>query len=414
MREPPASGHGLGYEQAAWGGPRRRAIHTNALRPVFEHAGYSIMSNTETFDCLMSHNGKDESAARRLATILRDRHISVWSGDDCLRPGMSLQESLETVIPVCRAVVVVIGASGLGPWEEEELRGVTWYAVAHRIPVIPVLLPEAPAEAKLSVFLKGRTWVDMRVDVASDNLSRLDKSASAMERLIWGITGVRPYRQAPRSATGGVDQATEGAEGQDADRESRCRSLLKSCRDDMRLLQEKVNILEETEESLKAQIRRLVDETYAGRGALRDQVFFSYSHKDLRWLQRLKAVLEPAVRNAKIDSWDDTLIKPGEHWQEKIQDALSRAKVAVLLVSPDFLASEFIVTKELPELLNAQESMGVTVLWVPIRDALVEHTPIWRYQSVIAPNRSLSSLQGRKRDQALVTIARVILDAYAA
>ena len=71
----------------------------------------------------------------------------------------------------------------------------------------------------------------------------------------------------------------------------------------------------------------------------RDQVFISYSQQDSHWLERLQTVLKPLQRQGMLDVWADTRIQPGQVRKEKIQQALARAKVAVLLVSPDFLES---------------------------------------------------------------------------
>ena len=65
-------------------------------------------------------------------------------------------------------------------------------------------------------------------------------------------------------------------------------------------------------------------------------------------------------RNIKI--WTDKDIAPGMKWQDEIEDALSRTKVAVLMISTDFLSSDFITKQELPPLLAAAQSEGVEIL----------------------------------------------------
>ena len=67
-------------------------------------------------------------------------------------------------------------------------------------------------------------------------------------------------------------------------------------------------------------------------GTPRDQVFFSYSHQDTPWLDRLVAMLDPLVRKG-MKTWSDRDIVPGSLWEKEIQNALDSAKVAVFLVS---------------------------------------------------------------------------------
>ena len=81
----------------------------------------------------------------------------------------------------------------------------------------------------------------------------------------------------------------------------------------------------------------------------RTKVFISYSHKDREWLNRLQVHVELLVCEG-LEIWGDTRIMPGAQWNDEIQLALDATKVAVLLVSADFLTSDYIADTELPAL----------------------------------------------------------------
>jgi hypothetical protein len=93
------------------------------------------------------------------------------------------------------------------------------------------------------------------------------------------------------------------------------------------------------------------------------KVFLSYSRQDAKWLKRFQVMLRPLIRNERVDLWDDTKMQPGK-WRDQIQTAMSEANVALFLVSANFLASEFIMSHELPDLLRFAEDRHVTILWV--------------------------------------------------
>jgi hypothetical protein len=145
----------------------------------------------------------------------------------------------------------------------------------------------------------------------------------------------------------------------------------------------------------------------------RTNVFISYSHKDKRWLDQLSIMLRPLVRMGAITIWDDTQIRGGTRWREEIDRALGSARVAVLLVSPDFLASDFITNHELPELLKAAEQEGLTILWVAVRHSMYDVTAIAEYQAANNPARPLSTLPSAKRDEEFKKICEQIKRAAA-
>lgn len=137
-------------------------------------------------------------------------------------------------------------------------------------------------------------------------------------------------------------------------------------------------------------------------------VFISYSHKDKPWLVQLQEHLKPEIRHGTINSWDDTMIEPGQKWRSEIERALASAQVAVLLVTPAFLASDFITENELPPLLDAAYEKGLKILWIPVKPSSVKKTPIAEYQAVLDPATPLIKLQDYERDAAFVKIIDTI------
>jgi hypothetical protein len=73
-----------------------------------------------------------------------------------------------------------------------------------------------------------------------------------------------------------------------------------------------------------------------------------------------------------IKIWDDRDIESGDKWQGKIEASLAAAKAALLLVSQDFINSDFIANEELPKLLEAANTRGVIILWVAVEVSTVE------------------------------------------
>jgi hypothetical protein len=145
---------------------------------------------------------------------------------------------------------------------------------------------------------------------------------------------------------------------------------------------------------------------------MRNQVFISYSHKDKRWLDQLQVFLKPMDRSGIINKWDDTNLKAGQKWRDEIQKALASAKVAVLLVSANFLASDFISDDELPPLLSAAAEGGAVVLPVLISPCDLPES-LSQFQAVNDPQKTLVDMKKGERDRVWVKVAKAIESAFA-
>ena len=105
-------------------------------------------------------------------------------------------------------------------------------------------------------------------------------------------------------------------------------------------------------------------------GGPRVGVFISCAREDGEWLRRFQVMLKPVVGD-RLDVWSDDRIGVSADWRAELDTAIRQAGVALLLVSPDFLASDFIKNEELPALIRAD----VRLAPVLVRDCLWNWVP---------------------------------------
>lgn len=145
----------------------------------------------------------------------------------------------------------------------------------------------------------------------------------------------------------------------------------------------------------------------------RTKIFISYSHKDRKWLNRLLVHLKPLKVDGITDVWADTKIDAGLQWRDEIKNALAETKVAILLVSIDFINSDFIATNELPPLLKAANDDGILILQVivgPCAKRFKKTAMLEQFQTFSKPEVPLSKMSTNEREELWDRLADVIED----
>jgi hypothetical protein len=143
-------------------------------------------------------------------------------------------------------------------------------------------------------------------------------------------------------------------------------------------------------------------------------IFVSYSHKDKEWLDRIQTFLKPLETEGIISRWDDTRIKSGDLWREEIIQSLNNSKAAILLISANFLASDFISKNELPPLLEAARNRGTAILPLIISASWFEEIEsLSRFQSINNPNsEALVKLSEGEQAEVLVRLTKAVKNAF--
>ncbi|HJQ22878.1 MAG TPA: FxSxx-COOH system tetratricopeptide repeat protein [Blastocatellia bacterium] len=159
-------------------------------------------------------------------------------------------------------------------------------------------------------------------------------------------------------------------------------------------------------------------------------VFICYAHEDndsadpsKRWLDRLLQHLQPLVVQNQIRAWSDKQLQAGDFWNAEIQSQLQQARVALLLVSQAFLASDYIRNIELPVLLMNARQRSMVILPIILSHSLINETS-FRYpdpvngpqeltlaslQAANSPTEPLDALPEHAQGKVLVAVAQRVL-----
>lgn len=142
---------------------------------------------TEPFDIFLSYNRRDEPAVERFAKALRDRGLKPFKDNWYLSPGDHWPSVLERRLADCGAVAVMIGANGIGPWQQREVYAALEREVQERAAgrsefrVIPVLLDDGGRAHAGFGFLPQNVWVEVQDPRAADLLVGALRGQNAAE-----------------------------------------------------------------------------------------------------------------------------------------------------------------------------------------------------------------------------------------
>jgi hypothetical protein len=136
------------------------------------------------------------------------------------------------------------------------------------------------------------------------------------------------------------------------------------------------------------------------------ELFFSYAHEDESFKDELLKHLRILRRQGIISAWHDRLILPGSEWDQEIQHYLSTADIILLLVSPDFLDSDYSWGVEVKKAMQRHEAAEACVVPVILRVCNWKKAPFAKLQAL--PKNAEPITKWADRDEAFDNVAQGI------
>lgn len=132
------------------------------------------------------------------------------------------------------------------------------------------------------------------------------------------------------------------------------------------------------------------------------EIFCCYAHEDKALLRQLKVRLKPLQRQRLIEVWHDCDVSAGSEWEHEIGKHLNEAQIILLLISPDFMASDYCYSVEMKRALERHDNGEARVIPIILRPVNWKNTPLSRLQAL--PNEKKPITTWRNRDTAFVNI----------
>jgi hypothetical protein len=128
------------------------------------------------------------------------------------------------------------------------------------------------------------------------------------------------------------------------------------------------------------------------------EVFISYSHRDEAFRQALEAHLSLLRRQGLIAVWHDRQIAAGTEWAQAIDAHLQSARIILLLMSADFLASDYCYDKEMTYALERHCTGTARVIPLIVRPADWHSAPFGTLQSLPRDGKAITTWANADED----------------
>lgn len=142
------------------------------------------------------------------------------------------------------------------------------------------------------------------------------------------------------------------------------------------------------------------------------EVFLCYSHQNEDMRKQLEKHLHIMQRQGLIIAWHDTMIDAGKEWEQETNKHLNKAHIILLLISPDFMDSDYCYSTQMKRALDRHNIREAIVIPILLRTVDLEDAPFKHLKAL--PRNGKFVTQWRSRDDAFTDIARGIRNAIKA
>ncbi len=118
----------------------------------------------------------------------------------------------------------------------------------------------------------------------------------------------------------------------------------------------------------------------AGFEKLPKRLFISYSSKDAEFMKRFATHLEILKSTGIVEPWYDRMIESGTRWDDAIRTEMNNADIIIFLLSPDFIATEYIMKTEIPLAISRMKKKKANFFFVQLLPCSWDRTELANYQ----------------------------------